>query len=59
MFTWVVVLGGKVKTVMLSDHRPAGTENWVKYPYPSDLGGAGNIAGTNISDYDENGNKRK
>ena len=58
MRTWVVVEKGIVKTVMLAEDKPAGALPWVEYPYPCDLAGPENIAGTKITDYDTKGNRK-
>ena len=56
MKTWVRVESGIIKAVIVAADKPAGNETWLEYPYPCDLAGPGNIAGTNIDGYDSDGN---
>jgi len=58
MKTWVRVESGIVKAVIAAADKPAGNETWIEYPYPCDLAGPGNVAGTVLTDYDEVGNFR-
>lgn len=58
MKTWVRVENGIIKAVIVAADKPAGNETWFEYPYPCDLSGPQNIAGTMLTDYDEVGNFR-
>lgn len=58
MNTWVLTdKSGKILTVMVARDKPAGGAEFLKYPAACDLSGPGNVAGTNISEYDGNGNR--
>ncbi len=58
MNTWVLVdESGEIKTVMVALDHPAGELEFLQYPATCDLSGPGNVAGTNINEYDESGNK--
>lgn len=54
MQTWIRMTEGVIKQVIVAMESPG--EGWVQYPYYCDLAGAGNIAGRNISEFDELGN---
>lgn len=56
MKTWVSIVNGIVKVVIIAQDQPAGDDPWVEYPYPSDIGGPANIAGRSIAEFDAVGN---
>jgi len=60
MKTWIRTENGIVKAVMVCADEPAGSDEWIEYPYPCDLAGAGtrgaiNVAGMPITDFDNEG----
>ena len=61
MKTWVHVENEIVIAVMVCEDRPAGEGDWIEYPYPCDIAGAGshgaiNAAGMSLNEFDADGN---